>query len=1118
MKITDVSIDNRTSVFILIFVIILAGASAYISLPREAAPDIQIPLVIVATPYFGVSPEDIESLVTQPIEKELNGISEVKEITSSSIEGFSNIKVEFNSGTDIDDALQKVRDKVNKAESDLPDDIEKPQIIELNFSEFPIFTFNISGPQGLVKLKDIGDDIKDEIENIEGVLEVKISGGLEREVKVDVDLNKLTHYNIRFDDVIDAIRNENKTIPGGSIDIGNSSFLVRVPGEFDKPYIIQDLIVKMKDGFPIYVKDVADVNYSFADVNSYARMNEIECVTLNVSKTVGSNIIDIVDEVKGLIKVYENKLPETVNIAITVDLSTDIKRSVKNLENNIFSGLVLVLIVLFALLGLRNASFVALAIPLSMLISFLVLSAMDITLNFIVLFALILALGMLVDNAIVIIENTYKFLEEGHSLVSAAKLGAREVAWPITTSTLTTLMAFSPMLFWPGVVGDFMFYLPLTLIITLAASLFVALVINPVLASKFMKLESKNEEQSNSFFAKLFRPIAKITHKFSDELLPATINQYEGLLANILGEERDNSNKVNKRNWFGILSIVGFLMLSGIISGIPEIPKVAALIIDIILGVGVILVFTNIRLRVLGGSFIGLILIINIYGIFDHGVEFFPATDPERVFINVESPTGTNIEMSNKIVKELEGRLKPYMDVDVREYVANVGMSNNQFDAASATPNKSTITIQFIDFNDRKQSSLKTADEIRKTILNIAGADIEVKKEENGPPVGEAINIQIIGEDFNKLGELSESIQSEIKDIAGLVDLKDDFDGGRPEIQVKINREKAALYELNTSMIANSIRTAINGFTASKYRINEEEYDIKVRLKKEQRENVELLNDMQIIYNNKKGKTFAIPLVSVADLEYTQGPGSIRRKDLKRVISITGNVDAGYNANAVLDSVKAKLAVYSLPQDYRIEYGGQSKEQQKAADFLFRALVIAFFGITMILVVQFNSFSQPLIIMIAVSISLIGVFIGLTVMAMPFGIIMTGIGIISLAGVVVNNNIVLIDYINILRERGESANRAALMAGSRRFRPVTLTAVTTILGLIPLTFGFGFDVYSFAFESGGADAGFWRPMGVAVIFGLMFGTILTLVIVPVMYSVFSDTAIVFGKMFKKKSA
>jgi multidrug efflux pump subunit AcrB len=373
MKITDISVDNRTSVLILVAIIIIMGVSSYISLPREASPDVQIPLIIVSTPYFGVSPEDIESLITQPIEKELNAITEIKEIRSSSFEGYSLVQAEFDSGFDIDEALQKVRDKVNKAESELPDDVEKPEIIEINFSEFPIMIFNIGGPQGLVKLKDIAEDVKDELENIDGILDVEISGGLEREVQVNVDIDKLIHFNIRFDDVINTIRDENRTIPGGLIDVNNSSFLVRIPGEFDEPYIIEDLIVKIKDGKPIYVRDVADVVYGFEERTTYARLNGNEVVSISISKRLGANIISIAEQVKAVIAEFDEKLPESVNFTLTVDFSKDIFRQVRNLENNIFTGLVLVLLVLFPLLGMRNAGFVALAIPLSMLISFVIL-------------------------------------------------------------------------------------------------------------------------------------------------------------------------------------------------------------------------------------------------------------------------------------------------------------------------------------------------------------------------------------------------------------------------------------------------------------------------------------------------------------------------------------------------------------------------------------------------------------------------------------------------------------------------------------------------------------------------------------------------------------------------
>ncbi|MCP5061945.1 MAG: efflux RND transporter permease subunit [Ignavibacteriae bacterium] len=1103
MKISEVSIDNRTSVFILTFIILIIGITSYISLPREAAPDVSIPMVIVSTPYFGVSPEDIESLITQPIEKELNAISEIKKITSSSLEGFSTIQAEFESGYDIDDALQKVREKVDKAEAELPSDAEKPNIIEINFSEFPIMTYNISGPVGLVKLKDIADELQDKIENITGVLEVKISGGLEREVQVNVDANKLVHFKVRFKDVIDAITNENKTIPGGSIDVENSSFLVRVPGEFDKPFIIQDLIVKLKEGRPIYLKDVATVNYSFKDRTTYARLNEVDCVTLNISKRTGSNIVTIADNVKSIIKSYKEKYPETINFQLTVDQSEDTKRSVKNLENNIFSGLVLVLLVLFLLLGGRNAMFVALAIPLSMLIAFILLSLLGITLNMVVLFSLILALGMLVDNAIVVIENIYKFLEEGNDLITSAKMGTKEVAWPITTSTLTTLVAFGPLIFWPGIVGDFMSYLPITLILTLASSLFVALVINPVFASKFMKLE-KPITNPKSIFEKMFFYLHKASSFFTEKALPKTINKYKTFLSAALGEARNPNNKISKRTWFGLLGVFAFLFLI-----IPTLfslglPSYVIVFISTVLMFVVVMIFTNSKMKVLSFSFMLLIIINLVYSAFDLGTEFFPTVDPERVFVSVEGPTGTNIEMSNSIAKKIEKMVKPFLEVDVKEYVANVGSSNNPFDGGGQAVNKSTITVQFVDYNDRQISSIETSEEIRKAITGIAGAIIEVKKEEAGPPVGKAITVEISGDDLLILGNLTEYVKKIIKTIPGAVDLNDNYSAGKPEIKVEVDRERAALYGLNTSLIANTLRTAINGFEASKYRINEDEYDITVRLEKSQRKSIDILKNIKIVYNNKKGKTLSVPLSSVATISYDTGPGGIMRKNLKRVVTVTGDVDATYNANEVLGKIQKELANFNLPPNYEIGYGGQQEFQKESEDFLSRAFMIAFFGIFLILVIQFNSLSQPVMIMFAVAVSLIGVFIGLIVFQMPFGIIMTGIGVISLAGVVVNNNIVLIDYINILRRRGLSVREAVIQAGLRRFRPVTLTAVTTVLGLIPLTFGFGFDIYSFSFESGGADAAFWRSMGIAVIFGLIFGTVLTLIVVPVLFTAIED--------------
>jgi multidrug efflux pump len=1102
MKLTNVAIDNRTSVFILILIIIILGASAYLTLPRESAPDISIPLVIVSTPYIGVSPEDIESLVTKKIEKEINGISEVKNITSSSFEGYSLIRVEFESGYNIDDALQKVRDKVNKAEPELPPDVEKPEIIEINFSEFPILTLNIAGPYGLVKLKDIAEDLKDEIEKVSGVLDVKINGGIEREVKIDVDLNKLNHYNVRFDDILNAINNENKTIPGGSIDVNNSSFLVRIPGEFNKPYIIENIIVKLHEGQPVYVKNLADVTYGFKDRTSFARLNANDAVSVDVTKRVGENIIRIADDVKAIIAAKEKELPADLQLYISTDYSKDIKKQVMELENNIFSGLVLVVGVLFFFLGVRNAMFVAIAIPLSMLISFFILQAMNVTLNFVVLFALILALGMLVDNAIVIIENIYKFLEDGESLLNAAKKGSAEVAWPVLTSTMTTVAAFFPLLFWTGVTGEFMFYIPLVLIITLLSSLFVALIINPVVASVLMKLE-KPGDKPETFIQKLTYPFNRTTHFFVDVLLPKILELYKEFLEKALGTPRPKGRRINYRNWFGLLAIVLYFFIIGSVSSI--LPGLLLILISIALGIGILVLFTNNRLRVLWATFLILLNITEFYGVLGHGVEFFPSVQPQRIYISLESPSGTNINMSDNIVKSIEKKLAEFNSKDIKDVLAVVGASSNPFDGGSnSTPNKSTITIQFVDYETRVQSSSKTMEEIRDIVLRTAGAEVLVKKEDVGPPVGPPVNIEISGEDYTTLGNYASLVSERIKDVPGLVDLNDDYDAGRPEVRVNIDREKAALYGMNTGMVANAVRTAINGATASKYRVDEDEFDITVRLREDQRNNLDALKNLKIIYNNDKGKTLSVPLIAIADIEQSKGPGAIKRKNLKRVITVTANTQEGFNANEVLDNVKAQLADLKLPPGYFISFTGQNEEQDKASAYLGKAFSIALLMIFMILVIQFNSLSQPLIIMSAVIISLIGVFIGLILYAMPFGIIMTGIGVISLAGVVVNNNIVLIDYINVLRRRGLSRREAVVNAGLRRFRPVTLTAITTILGLIPLTFGFGFDMYSLSFTGGGESAEFWKSMGIAVIFGLAFATVLTLVIVPVMYSALDD--------------
>lgn len=1029
MSLTDFALKHKPSIFVLITIIFVMGLASYISLPREASPSISVPIILVTTSYFGVTPADIETLVTQPIERRIKEITEVKEIRSTSSEGLSFIEVEFNPDVDIDAALQKVRDKVDLAKSDLPDDAEEPAIKEVNFSDFPIMLVNISGNYDLVRLKEIGEEFEDLFETIPGVLDVTISGGLQREVKVNVDLQKLRYYNLSFDDIIDAIRDENRTTPGGSVEVGSLNYLLRVPGEFEEVAIIPDLIVKSDGGVPVYVKDVAEVDYGFKERETIAREGGRPCVTLSITKRSGANLIDIADEIKHTIAIKKPELPPGTQITITADQSHDIRNMVADLENNIISGLVLVVLILFAFLGFRNSLFVAVAIPFSMLIAFIIIQLLDYTLNMIVLFSLILALGMLVDNAIVLVENIYRHREEGVGAYEASKKGATEISAAITASTVTTLAAFAPMIFWPGIMGEFMKYLPITLIITLGASLFVALAINPTLCEVFMKVTRAKSGQV---------------------LLPRLLAHYERVLDFALRHRR----------------------------------------------------------LTLGGAFGLLLFVLVLYGLFGRGVEFFPEVEPSQIVIEVTAPTGTRLEESDRIVREIEARL-PQFDQDVRSFVANVGAGgsgNEIIGGGGGSRHKSTVTVEFVDRVDRHQSSEATLREMRHAVENIPGARIEVKKPHVGPPTGPPINLEISGEDFEVLGRLAATVRDRIKNIPGLVDLRDDYDTGRPELKINVNRQKAAAYGLSTSTIASTVRTAIYGTEASEYRVGEDEYDIRVRLKASDRSNLDVLEQLTIFDEGKQ-----IPLVSVADFEVSGGFTAINRKDLKRVVTVSANVE-GRLANDVLQDVQEAVAEVDLPAGYNVAYTGENEEQQESQEFLSRAFVVAVFLIFLVLVYEFNSAALPFVILASVVLSLIGVFIGLLVLRMPFGILMTGIGVISLAGIVVNNAIVMIDYIQQLRMRGMAKLEAIITGGKVRLRPVVLTAITTIMGLIPLSTGMNFDFRNLRFDIGGESSQWWGPMGVAVIFGLAVATFLTLVVVPVIYDILDG----WSETFRRK--
>ena len=1031
MNVSKLAVNNKVTVYIMTVIIIIVGLVSYISIPKESAPSITIPNIFVSTAYFGVSPQDIESLVSQEIEKEVKGIKDVKKVTSISQESFSFVNIEFNPDVKIDEALQKVRDKVSIAKTKMPKDIEEPNVMEINLAEQPMLYVNLSGNLGLAALKDIADKLSDDIEGISGILSADVKGGLEREVKINVDANRLKYYNLTFTDITGKIGMENLSIPGGSVDVGTQNYLVRVPGEYQDPELIRDIVIKAESGKPIYLRDVAQVIYGYKQRSTMSRENGQEAVAIVIKKRSGENIIRIADDIKALVEKKKSSLPEGLKISFTGDQSKSIKNTVHELENGIVTGFLLVCLILLASMGLKNAFLVATSIPFSFFISFIILSAFGVTLNIVVLFGLILVLGIIVDDAIVVTENIYRLQEsEGYNPHDAAIEGPREVQIPVTIATFTIISSFAPLLFFPGIVGQFMRYLPITLIVCLFSSLFVAMIINPVLSAHFINFKKDRERLHKK--TKWYNIITKF-HLWFDELFAAIVKSYEKALRFALRHRK----------------------------------------------------FT------IGGTVFMLFLVFFVYGKFNNGIEFFPQVEPQQAYIHVNMPVGTNLDKSNEVTKIVEQKLPPFKDIEY--YLTNVGSEIGE-GFGSDVSSKSTITLSFFDKEDREQSSFKTIEEIRDAINNITTADVRIQKQSGGPPTGPPVNIEISGDDFVKLGQLSDEVKKAIKDIPGIKDLKDDFDEARPEIKISIDREKASLYGLSTATIASTVRTAINGTAASKFRVADNEYDITVRLDSSQRESISAISDIYL-----PGKDGAkVPLTSVAKIDFSGGIGAINRKDLKRVVTVSANAE-GRLGNDVLIDVKEKLKDLKFPTGYGIVYTGEQESQEESQTFLAKAFLISLLLVFFFLVIEFNSITSPVIIMFTVLLSLIGVLLGLLITQTPFGIIMTGIGVIALGGIVVRNAIILLDFQKELESRGLSREESVIQSGMIRLRPVFLTAAATILGLVPLTTGVDFDWRTLSWVIGGQNTAFWRPMGVAIIFGLSVATFLTLVVVPTIF-------------------
>lgn len=1085
MIVSDTAVNKSVSVAVLAVLLVIFGVYCYMTLPRESDPDITIPNVFVSTDYRGVSPADIETAVTIEIEKKLKGLDGLKEIKSVSSEGLSSINVEFVTGTDIDKAIQDVKDKVDEAKGSLPSDLEDdPTVFEVNFAQMPIVIYSLSGTCGLPCLKDIADDLKDEIEGVTGVLEVEVTGGLEREIRIEVFTEKLAYYGLSIGSLQAAVSSENTNTSGGNIKLGDGRFQLRVPGEFATPEEIYGLVLTVHDGEPVYLKDVARVVDGFKEETSMSRLDGREAVNITVKKRSGENIISISKEVDAIIEKDQSSWPSGTDITKVLDKAKDIDMMVADLENNILSGLVLVLIVIFFAMGIRNAILVSMAIPFSMLLTFTVLYLMGITLNMVVLFSLTLALGMLVDNAIVIIENCYRFMEQGAGRKEAVMKATSEVAYPVIGSTLTTVAAFSPMLFWPGIMGEFMSYLPLTLIITLSSSLIVALIINPAFASMFMKVKRPDtgEQISMEEVSRAVEQPAKI-----DGFL---LKRYAAFLSNALTK--------------------------------PVTVVLTAFCILIIMVQGWLLV-------------VGL----------EKPVEFFPEIDPKGMYVNIDIPEGAGLSYIDKIIKRIELALsghkensqggspslskalspKTYTKPNGEEYTSPSDLQNIEniytrgvvssggSSAFSAnTPNH--VGVRFIDLEDRHRSTHDTVADIRKRVADIPGGKITIAMEEEGPPTGAPINIEIAGDNFAVLGAIAKQIKDILSQQPHVEDVRDDFVEGIPSVQVIIDKQKASLFGLTTNTIGFALKSAYNGIEVSSFRDGNDDFDITVQLAESDREVVNILHELML--PTPSGQM--VPLSTIADITFAGGLGDINRIDNERVVTVKANVDETKVPGPVARAKAAEfLQDLPLPPGYKITFTGEFEFQQESQDFLTKAFMVALLFIFLILVTMFNSVSQPFIIMTSVILSLGGAFLGLALFKSPFGIIMTGVGVISLAGVVVNNAIVLIDYTNRLRSRGMALQEAVIAAGATRLRPVLLTAVTTILGLIPMITGVSFDFHKWAFSWVSESSQWWQSMAIVVVFGLVVATFLTLVVVPTLYYSFERVGTVRRKVTDKIS-
>ncbi|MEP7109577.1 MAG: efflux RND transporter permease subunit [Ferruginibacter sp.] len=1112
---TSWSINNRTAIYIVAVIITAYGLVKFNTLPKEQYPDIVVPTISVTTIYTGNSPKDIENLVTRPIEKQLKGISgaKVNKIQSTSQTDYSLIVVEFDTDIKTELAKQKVKDAIDKAKTDLPTDLtSEPDVQEFAFSEMPIMFVNVSGDFDGVKLKQYADKLQDHFEELSEITRAEIVGAPEREIQVNVDPYKMNTSRISFTDIENAISRENRDITGGLIEVGDMKRTLRVKGQFISVLDLQNIVVRSSaQGGSVYLRDIAQLIDTVKEKESYARLDGKNVVTLNIVKRSGENLIEAAGKIKAIVAEMQinEELPKNLNVVITGDQSRQTATSFDELVNTIIIGFVLVLLVLMFFMGVTNAFFVALSVPLSVFVAFLFLPIADavvgtsVTLNFIVLFALLFGLGIIVDDAIVVIENTHRIYNNGKvPIIRSAKEAAGEIFIPVLAGTATTLAPFFPLLFWKGIIGKFMIYLPTMLILTLAASLIVAFIFNPVFAVSFMKPEGKEfEKPKRDIFRKWWFWTAIIS----------------GLLLHLVG----SPGLANFLFLMALLAVLNRYVLNDIIHRFQEkaLPRLMNL-------------YENLLRWVLKGTrpvwmLVALFLLfpISVLLLMARGNKstFFPSGDPNFIYVYLKMPVGTDIKFTDSITRTLEKRVYKVLEKEkpgkagsiVESIIANVAVSaNNPMDNnRSVQPNLGRIQVSFVEYAKRHGKTTKPyLDQIRENMSGIPGASIEVAQEGGGPPTDPPVNIEIVGDKFEEIAQVASALSNylDTNQVYGIENLKMDVDLNSPEITVNVDREKAMMEGLSTGQIGMEIRTAVFGKEVSKIKDGEDEYKIQLRFTDLMRNNITDLMNMRITFMDMNTmRVKSIPLSAVSKVDYTNSSGGIRRKNVKRTIQLQSNVLDPSMTGAVNTELGYKIADFKLktkiPLDVVIKQTGQGEQELETQTFLGTALIIALGIIFLILVLQFNSLSKPFIVLTEIFFSVIGVLLGYALTGMTISTIMLGVGVVGLAGIVIKNGILLIEFTDVLRGRGIRTREATIQAGRIRIIPVLLTAIATILGLLPLAVGFNINFVSLFRHLqpniffGGDSVVFWGPLSWTIIFGLIFAFFLTLVMVPSMY-------------------